>query len=208
MERRNDFHDNNSIRERNEGSWRGNLKGRCHCGEPGGGLGGELGLSTIKTLKHKSLIIVRESALSKGNKWWEEWCEASQRWGDGGMAGREEEQGTLLPGGVWVWEGSGDGRWLHAPWSRLASLHCCHSSICVSETIFAVVQRTWQVGGPALECSGSFSVTLHTHGLCFFRLSPLALKSCSWVCPSSLGVPASCSPSQPLTIFFCFVALH
>lgn len=28
MERRNDFHDNNSVRERNDGSWRGNLKGK------------------------------------------------------------------------------------------------------------------------------------------------------------------------------------
>lgn len=56
MERRNDFHDNNSIRERNEGSRRGNLKGRCHRGEPGGGLGESGGgPGTIKTLKHKSL---------------------------------------------------------------------------------------------------------------------------------------------------------
>lgn len=28
MERRNDFHDNNSVRERSDGSWRGNLKGK------------------------------------------------------------------------------------------------------------------------------------------------------------------------------------
>jgi len=68
MERRNDFHDNNSIRERNESSWRGNLKGRCRCREPGGGLGESTGLRAIKTLKHKSPIIAHESALAKGNK--------------------------------------------------------------------------------------------------------------------------------------------
>lgn len=65
MERRNDFHDNNSIRERNEGSWRGNLKGKCHCREPGGGLGESGGLSTIKTLKHKSLIIAVNQPFGK-----------------------------------------------------------------------------------------------------------------------------------------------
>lgn len=51
MERRNDFHDNNSIRERNEGSWRGNLKGRCHCREPGGGLGGGRGTEYKQNIK-------------------------------------------------------------------------------------------------------------------------------------------------------------
>lgn len=59
------------------------------------------------------------------------------------MAGREEEEeGRLLPGGTWVWEGSGDGRWLHTPWSRLASLHRCNSSIRVSETISIRVSET------------------------------------------------------------------
>lgn len=78
MERRNDFHDNNSIRERNEGSWREILKGRCHCCEPGGSLRKSGGLNTIKTLKHKTLIIACELDLSKGNTRWEEPCEQSR----------------------------------------------------------------------------------------------------------------------------------
>lgn len=63
------------------------------------------------------------------------------------------------------------------------------------------------LGSSSHERSGSFSVALHVCGLWFFRVSPLALKSCSFVCSSSTGVPARCSPSQPLTIFLfvcCF----
>lgn len=122
------------------------------------------------------------------------------------MAGREEE-GRLLPGGTWVWEGSGDGRWLHTPWSRLASLHRCNSSIRVSETIsirvsetiFSVVQRS-----EVQLCAFRLLLFAHVVSL-FFRLSPLALKSYSCMCPSSLAAPTSCSPSQRLTIFFSFV---
>lgn len=39
----------------------------------------------------------------------------------GRESGREEEEGTLLSGGTWVWEGSEDGRWPHthgAAWLR------------------------------------------------------------------------------------------
>lgn len=121
-----------------------------------------------------------------------------RRWRVGREGGRRK--GTLVPGGTWVWEGSEDGRWPHTLWSCLASLHCCDSSIRVSETIFSMVQWTRQAWGPALSIQAP-SLLLCTRGLCFFRLSPLVLKSCSCLCPSSLGVPASCSPTQPLFSF-------
>lgn len=56
------------------------------------------------------------------------------------MAGREEE----------VQEGSRDGRWLCAPRSHLALLHCCHSSVHANGNISTVqlMQRVW---GPALS---------------------------------------------------------
>lgn len=47
--------------------------------------------------------------------------EEMERWQGGKEGGREEEEGTLLPGGTWVWEGSGNGRWPHtrgAAWLR------------------------------------------------------------------------------------------
>ena len=46
--------------------------------------------------------------------------QVKQAGGEGmeGWQGGRDEEGTLLPGGTWVWEGSGDGRWLRTAWLR------------------------------------------------------------------------------------------
>lgn len=135
------------------------------------GLGESKRLSTIKTLKRESLIIACESALSKGNKWWEEW------WGDGGdgrggeqqvrdVATHPAEQLSFAP--------------------SLQLFHTCKGSVDKAGV------------GSISECLGSFCVTLHIGGLS--RLSPYALKPSSCVfpmqVPAVLSIPASCSPSH------------
>lgn len=100
------------------------------------------------------------------------------------MAEREEE-GRVLPSGTWGWDVT--------PWSPLASLHCCDSSRHVSESIFSVLQQTWQVWGPALSIQAP--VTLHTSSLCFFRLRSLALTSRSCVSLAALQAAPESTPN-------------
>lgn len=126
----------------------------------------------------------------------------------GREGGREGGGGGHTP--VWWYLGAGGERgWEVAahPWSCLASLHCCNSSICVSETIFSVPQRTWQVWGPALRVQAP-PLLLCTQVVHFFRLSSLALKSCSCVSEQS-GCPCKLVPKSASNyFFFSFITLH
>lgn len=149
------------------------MKGRCHCNESGGGLGESEGLSTIRMLKHKSLIIAHESALSKGKEMvGRVMCSTVvRRWKDGRKGGG----GGGGAGGEQGWEVAARpteplGFAPPLPFLCTCKWQHLHGS-------------TDAVGlGFSSKHSGTFSVNC-THVVSFFRLFPLVV-----VCP--LQVPA------------------
>lgn len=151
-----------------------------------GAWGKSEGLSTIRTLKHKSLIIAHESALSKGKEMVGRamFSTAVRGWKDGRKGGGSAggEQGWKVA--VRPTEPLGFAPLL--PFLCTCKWQHLHSSTDAADP------------GSSSEHSGTFSVNC-MYMVLLFRLFPLA--SASHASSSSPGVHASCSLSQPPVSF-------